>query len=89
MTFDPKISILIPTYLRANALRKKINELKKLSLNYNLEPVFVLESEDKESYNLIENSGLNKYKICYCRQGNSSKNKTKTFYFFFILKRKN
>ena len=40
-------------------------ELKKLSLNYNLDPVFVLESEDKESYNLIENSGLNKYKICY------------------------
>lgn len=65
MTESPKISILIPTYLRLEALTKKIDELKKLSENYNLESIFVLEIEDNESYELIEHSGLNKYKICY------------------------
>lgn len=65
MSTNPKISILIPTYLRLDALEKKIDELIKLSIVYNIEPVFVLEIEDTESYYTIKNSELRNYKICY------------------------
>ena len=65
MSANPKISILIPTYLRLDALKQKIDELKKLSAIYNIEPVFILEIEDSESFFLIKNSELKNYKICY------------------------